>query len=181
MEVYEIYNFNFTIAQFFLRCQKQRENEELRKKRLAFVGISLDNVLPPTRKSLSKNGDKSKEDEKGGNEIDSESTSGTESEPSESGSETEDEPVYQLRERRSNLTSYRYNEYDELIKSALQDEIEAVKGAGNAGKGKDISNIVNAERHKKNSGEYEESRENNKIRTAEHSLTESKFYNTSQI
>lgn len=83
-------------------------------------------------------------------EVGSEYESGSGSETSELGSGSDDssEPVYQLRERRSNVTSYRYNEYDELIKSAIQDEIEAVKGAGNSGKGKDINNIVNAEKQR---------------------------------
>ena len=111
------------------------------------MGISLDNVLPPTKKEKKAKHENDGEDDENG-ESGSESGSGSESESESSSSDESssyaDEPVYQLRERRTNITSYRYNEYDELIKSAIQDEIEAVKGAGNAGKGKDISNIINA-------------------------------------
>ncbi|KAK6628116.1 hypothetical protein RUM44_010598 [Polyplax serrata] len=131
------------------RCQKQREIEETRKKRLAFVGISLDNVLPPTKKSSSKN-----DEDSGDEEDDSGSSSGSGSK-SDSESDSEDEPIYQLRQRRSNVTSYRFNEFDELIKSALQDEMEAVRGAGNSGKGKDISNIVNAEKQRRQEEEID--------------------------
>lgn len=134
---------------FHDRCQKQREIEETRKKRLAFVGISLDNVLPPTKKSSSKN-----DEDSGDEEDDSGSSSGSGSK-SDSESDSEDEPIYQLRQRRSNVTSYRFNEFDELIKSALQDEMEAVRGAGNSGKGKDISNIVNAEKQRRQEEEID--------------------------
>lgn len=90
------------------RDQKRRENEELRKKRLAYVGISLDNVLPGGHQPREK-----KEDE-----SESESSESSRSD-SESGLDS-DEPVYQLRERRQGTTSYRFNEYDELINSAIR-------------------------------------------------------------
>nr|CAD7399056.1 unnamed protein product [Timema cristinae] len=128
------------------RCSKRRENEELRRKRLAYVGISLDNVLP----------NKDKEEESA-----AESTQGSADKRSSSSSQSghssgdESEPVYQLRERRQALFSYRFNEYDDLINSAIQDELEAVKGAGNQGRGKDIANIVNAEKDELASGEKE--------------------------
>nr|CAD7412474.1 unnamed protein product [Timema poppensis] len=128
------------------RCSKRRENEELRRKRLAYVGISLDNVLP----------NKDKEEESA-----AESTQGSGDKRSSSSSQSghssgdESEPVYQLRERRQALFSYRFNEYDDLINSAIQDELEAVKGAGNQGRGKDIANIVNAEKDELASGETE--------------------------
>lgn len=54
--------------------------------------------------------------------------------------------MYQLRERRCANTSYKFNEYDDMINAAIQDEVEAVQGAGNQGRGKDISTIVNAEK-----------------------------------
>lgn len=92
----------------FDRDSKRRENEELRKKRLAYVGISLDNVLPSNV-----------------NVPQRERVSATESsESSESGSESEsdqsDEPVYQLRQRRQGTNTYRFSEFDELINSAIQ-------------------------------------------------------------
>lgn len=33
-----------------------------------------------------------------------------------------------------------------MINAAIQDEVEAVRGAGNQGRGKDIATIVNAEK-----------------------------------
>lgn len=90
------------------RDQKRRENEELRKKRLAYVGISLDNVLPGGHQP------REKEDE-----SESESSESSRSE-SESELEDSDEPVYQLRERRQGVNNYRFNDYDDLINSAIR-------------------------------------------------------------
>lgn len=125
--------------------------EDRRKQRLAYVGISLNNVLPAketeprTRRQPPKprpqNSD-SDDDDDDDDEEDSEESDGS---ATESSSDSEDEPIYRLRERRQ-AHSYRFNDYDELINSAIQDEMEAVKGAGNQGRGKDISTIVNAEK-----------------------------------
>lgn len=76
----------------------------------------------------------------------SDSSSSGDTTSSSSSSEESDEPVYQLRERRCANTSYKFNEYDDMINAAIQDEVEAVQGAGNQGRGKDISTIVNAEK-----------------------------------
>ncbi|XP_054265794.1 remodeling and spacing factor 1-like isoform X1 [Macrosteles quadrilineatus] len=94
---------------------KRRENEELRRKRLAYVGISLDNVLP---------GNAHPPKEKPSGSESSESSASR----SDSESEYSDEPVYQLRQRRSGTTSYRFNEYDELINSAIREEVEGSGG-----------------------------------------------------
>ncbi|KAK7864582.1 hypothetical protein R5R35_003175 [Gryllus longicercus] len=125
----------------FDRNWKRRENEELRRKRLAYVGISLDNVLPNKEGSGGESGTEMKK------EPIAASPSGSDVSGSESGtsSDEDSEPVYQLRQRRQTLFSYRFNEYDDLINSAIQDEMEAVKGAGNQGRGKDIATIVKAE------------------------------------
>jgi len=75
------------------RIEKQRDNEELRKKRLAFVGISLDNVLParkPKKAEIRENYDSETEEDE------------TDVESEESG------PIYQLRQRSTTQTSYRY-------------------------------------------------------------------------
>lgn len=64
---------------------------------------------------------------------------------SDTTSSEESEPVYQLRERRC-ANTYKFNEYDDMINAAIQDEVEAVQGAGNQGRGKDIATIVNAEK-----------------------------------
>lgn len=83
-----------------------------RKERLAYVGISLDNVLPTKETDASQR--KQKKEEK------LESGSGSESSGSSSSeSDSDDEPIYRLRERRQ-AHSYRFNDYDELINSAIQ-------------------------------------------------------------
>ncbi|KAK0083356.1 hypothetical protein PV325_008923 [Microctonus aethiopoides] len=143
---------------------KRHENEILRKKRLAFVGISLDNVLQKNdahrqhKSRLSSrddddddDDDDSDEDNDGDDDAASDGGSSSSSESSGSGSSEsesssdESEPVYQLRERRC-ANTYKFNEYDDMINAAIQDEVEAVQGAGNQGRGKDISTIVNAEK-----------------------------------
>lgn len=104
----------------FEKNTKRRENEELRRKRLAYVGISLANVLPDAssgnrdkKKSL---GRKYRDDEDDGSSSSEESSSSESSETDYS-----DEPVYQLRQRRATIqTNYRFNEFDELINSAIQ-------------------------------------------------------------
>ncbi|KAG5340700.1 RSF1 factor, partial [Acromyrmex heyeri] len=120
---------------------KRHDNEVLRKKRLAFVGISLDNVL---HKGETQHGSKGSQpsSQESDNESSESSSSGTSSEISSS---EESEPVYQLRERRC-ASTYKFNEYDDMINAAIQDEVEAVQGAGNQGRGKDIATIVNAEK-----------------------------------
>lgn len=74
---------------------KKRENEELRRKRLAYVGISLQNVISAkTEKNI------------------------VEQESSESES-YDSEPLYQLRARRQAHVSYRFNDYDDMINEAI--------------------------------------------------------------
>ncbi|XP_043249209.1 uncharacterized protein LOC122395587 isoform X3 [Colletes gigas] len=118
---------------------KRHENEVLRKKRLAFVGISLDNVLHKNESQRQKGSKASSQ------ESDNESSSASSSSSSETSSSDESEPVYQLRERRS-ANRYKFNDYDAMINAAIQDEVEAVQGAGNQGRGKDIATIVNAKK-----------------------------------
>lgn len=88
--------------------------EDRRKQRLAYVGISLNNVLPAKESDQAKHKVKKKSDSEDGDEDES----GSESSESESSSD-DDEPIYRLRERRQ-AHSYRFNDYDELINSAIQ-------------------------------------------------------------
>ncbi|XP_011158160.2 uncharacterized protein LOC105194767 isoform X2 [Solenopsis invicta] len=121
---------------------KRHENEVLRKKRLAFVGISLDNVI--LHKGEGQHG--SKGSQTSSQESDNESSeSSSSASSSETSSSEESEAVYHLRERRC-ASIYKFNEYDDMINAAIQDEVEAVQGAGNQGRGKDIATIVNAEK-----------------------------------
>ncbi|XP_043273191.1 uncharacterized protein [Venturia canescens] len=121
----------------FDQNSKKHENEVLRKKRLAFVGISLDNVLKGERAGDSSRGSSE--------QSDNDSSSSSSGSSSSSSSSEESEPVYQLRERRC-ANTYKFNEYDDMINAAIQDEVEALQGAGNQGRGKDIATIVNAEK-----------------------------------
>ncbi|KAF5270331.1 hypothetical protein FQR65_LT05519 [Abscondita terminalis] len=122
--------------------------ETRRKERLAYVGISLDNVLPAKESDDYKIRNRHSKEEHDDDDVDSDDSDSDESSSdSESGTTTDSdsEPIYQLRKRRQ-AHSYRFNDYDDLINSAIQDEMDAVKGAGNQGRGKDISTIVNAEK-----------------------------------
>lgn len=92
--------------------------EDRRKERLAYVGISLNNVLPTHEKEHRK---KRRRHSADGTESSSEEE--TDSSASESEDSDSDEPIYQLRQRRQ-AKSYKFNEYDELIKSAIQDDLE---------------------------------------------------------
>ncbi|KAH8314103.1 hypothetical protein KR067_010502, partial [Drosophila pandora] len=74
--------------------------------------------------------------------------SGSSSGSSSSYSDSDDEPIYKLRKRRQINVSYRLNEYDDLINSALKKEMDEVAGAGNLGRGKDISTIIEADKEK---------------------------------
>lgn len=86
---------------------KKRENEELRRKRLAYVGISLQNVIPSTTEEVS-------------TKKQSVIHESSEDEESESESESDDsEPLYQLRARRQTNVSYRFNDYDDMINDAI--------------------------------------------------------------
>ncbi|XP_016970742.2 uncharacterized protein LOC108038468 [Drosophila rhopaloa] len=76
------------------------------------------------------------------------SSSGSSSDNSSSFSDSDDEPIYKLRKRRQINVSYRLNEYDDLINSALKKEMDEVAGAGNLGRGKDISTIIEADKEK---------------------------------
>lgn len=95
----------------------RREMEIRRKERLAYVGISLDNVLPTKETDASQRKQKDKEKEE---KRESGSGSGS-SGSSSSETDSDDEPIYRLRERRQ-AHSYRFNDYDELINSAIQVE-----------------------------------------------------------
>ncbi|KAG5892694.1 hypothetical protein JTB14_011154 [Gonioctena quinquepunctata] len=103
--------------------------EDRRKERLAYVGISLNNVLPSREKEQQKNYlSSSVESQSSASDLESSS----------------DEPIYQLRQRRQ-AKSYKFNEYDELIKSAIQDELNEKRDKDSPCRGKDMATIVKAE------------------------------------
>ncbi|XP_014241479.1 remodeling and spacing factor 1 isoform X2 [Cimex lectularius] len=130
----------------FEKNSKRRANEELRRKRLAYVGISLANVLADNagNNTASKNKIKPKGvTRKKITHYSSESTTGESS--SSGSSDDEDEPVYQLRQRRAaGQANYRFSEYDDLINSAIQDEIEVGEQEPTQAisRGKDMETII---------------------------------------
>jgi len=86
---------------------KKRENEELRRKRLAYVGISLQNVIPSKAEDIK-------------TEKQTVVHESSEDDEEESESESYDsEPLYQLRARRQANISYRFNDYDNMIDEAI--------------------------------------------------------------
>lgn len=86
----------------------KKEMEDRRKERLAYVGISLNNVLPAKDKKEKKSHKSSESDESSRGNT-----------PSASEESDSDEPIYQLRQRRQ-AHSYKFQDYDDLINSALQ-------------------------------------------------------------
>lgn len=84
---------------------KKRENEELRRKRLAYVGISLQNVISSKTEEVKI-------------EVKSAERESSEDESSESES-YDSEPLYQLRARRQANVSYSFNDYDDMINEAI--------------------------------------------------------------
>lgn len=95
---------------------KKRDNEELRRQRLQYVGISTSNIIADFSKTVpdevsAKTAGK-REASKGKDESDDRSSDEEESEG--------DEPLYTLRVRRQANVSYTLKEYDEMMNSAIQ-------------------------------------------------------------
>lgn len=89
---------------------KKRDNEELRKKRLEYVGISFSNIISEHQKAEKLESKEKKDEEFVKYELSEDNTE----------DESEEEPLYTLRIRRQANVSYRLNEYDELMNSAIQ-------------------------------------------------------------
>ncbi|GAB5577361.1 remodeling and spacing factor 1 isoform X1 [Prionailurus iriomotensis] len=89
------------------------------KERLVYVGISIENIIPPQEPDFSEDHEEKKKDSK--------------------------KSKANLLERRSTRTrkciSYRFDEFDEAIDEAIEDDIKEADGGG-AGRGKDISTIT---------------------------------------
>ncbi|CAH1176306.1 unnamed protein product [Phaedon cochleariae] len=122
--------------------------EDRRKERLAYVGISLNNVLPAK--------DQQKKKRRHSAEAEGSASSSQRSESSASEESDSDEPIYQLRQRRQ-AKSYKFNEYDEMIKNAIQDEMdEKEKEIVPPSRGKDMATIVRADEQDKKEREAED-------------------------
>lgn len=90
------------------------------------------------------------------NESNSDRSSEKRNDDSSAATDSDDEPIYKLRKRRQTNVSYRFNEYDELINRAIKSEMDEVAGAGNLGRGKDISTIIEADKEEKRQRKEEE-------------------------
>ena len=138
--------------------------EELRKQRQTLAEISAENIIEESQEAHRKRerNDKYSEDRETSTKkknIRAKSYSSNES----SGSSSDDEPLnfYKLRKRNQTaVPSYRFNDYDDLINSAIRkdmaskvdDDIEIDEDemhAGNAGRGKDIATIIEADKEEK--------------------------------
>ncbi|KAM6317175.1 remodeling and spacing factor 1 [Aegotheles albertisi] len=117
---------------------KKKERAERRKERLVYVGISIENIIPPQDPEIPEGQEEKKKDSK--------------------------KPKSKLLERRSTRTrkciSYRFDEFDEAIDEAIEDDIKEADGGG-IGRGKDMSNIT-GHRGKDISTILEEERKENK-------------------
>ncbi|XP_061484988.1 remodeling and spacing factor 1 isoform X2 [Rhineura floridana] len=98
---------------------KKKERAERRKERLVYVGISIENIIPPREPEIPESVDEKKKDSK--------------------------KSKAKLLERRSTrqrkCISYRFDEFDEAIDEAIEDDIKEADGGG-GGRGKDMSNIT---------------------------------------
>nr|XP_028581744.1 remodeling and spacing factor 1 isoform X2 [Podarcis muralis] len=98
---------------------KKKERAERRKERLVYVGISIENIIPPREPEIPEVVDEKKKDSK--------------------------KSKAKLLERRSTrqrkCISYRFDEFDEAIDEAIEDDIKEADGGG-GGRGKDMANIT---------------------------------------
>ncbi|XP_015682770.1 remodeling and spacing factor 1 [Protobothrops mucrosquamatus] len=98
---------------------KKKERAERRKERLVYVGISIENIIPPREPEIPEPVHEKKKDTK--------------------------KSKAKLLERRSTrqrkCISYRFDEFDEAIDEAIEDDIKEADGGG-VGRGKDMSNIT---------------------------------------
>lgn len=116
------------------------ETAELRKQRQKLAEITEQNILQERRKNNRLNASREKS-------VDSRKSSGS----SGSDESSEDAPLkdyfYKLRKRNEKAApSYRFNEYDDLMNHAINRGMDDTTGAaGNLGRGKDISTIIDAD------------------------------------
>lgn len=117
------------------------ETAELKKQRQKLAEITEQNIIQERRKNrLEKSADK---------ESSAESKESSGSSDSDSDAPLKDY-FYKLRKRNQTAApSYRFNEYDDLINSAIRRDMDGNKGAGNLGRGKDISTIIEADNEEK--------------------------------
>lgn len=124
------------------------ETAEIRRQRQKQAEITEQNILQERRKIRA-------EKERETRKSPSENRGSNRSSDSDSSSDVPlTDYFYKLRKRNQTAApSYRFNEYDDLINSAIRHEMDEVKGAGNLGRGKDIATIIEADKEEKQEDE----------------------------
>ncbi|XP_078613703.1 remodeling and spacing factor 1-like isoform X3 [Branchiostoma floridae x Branchiostoma japonicum] len=126
---------------------KKKQRAERRKERLTYVGISLENVIPEPDRESEMVGD---DDEERSRPRHQHKKKKKQHHHHRHRHYYDDEkPVKTIAERRTSRRtrkdiSYRFDDFDEVINEAIQEDIKASEGAGSYG-GKDIENIIAAE------------------------------------
>ncbi|XP_023648279.1 remodeling and spacing factor 1 isoform X2 [Paramormyrops kingsleyae] len=96
---------------------KKRERAERRRERLVYVGISVENIIPPPEAETDKKNQETKKDAKKSRSMGRRST------------------------RTKKCISYRFDEFDEAIDEAIEEDVMEAEGGG-SGRGKDMANIT---------------------------------------
>ncbi|KAG5674998.1 hypothetical protein PVAND_004939 [Polypedilum vanderplanki] len=135
-----------------IRKQKQLEMQKLTE-------ITEQNIIKEKRKNRPEINRKREPSRDESSEQENESNDEDEDGSSSDNSSDNAPLIYKLRKRNQTTASYRFNEYDDLINSAIRDEMEEVKGMGNAGRGKDISTIIEADKEEKKLQKLEKHKE----------------------
>ncbi|XP_063807363.1 remodeling and spacing factor 1 isoform X2 [Pseudophryne corroboree] len=98
---------------------KKKERAERRKERLVYVGISIENIIP-TQETEEVPEVQVKEEKK----------------------KKKPKPLERRSTRARKFISYRFDEFDEAIDEAIEDDIRDADGGGGGGRGKDMANIT---------------------------------------
>ncbi|XP_048836156.1 remodeling and spacing factor 1 isoform X2 [Brienomyrus brachyistius] len=114
---------------------KKRERAERRRERLVYVGISVENIIPPPEAEADKKSQETKKDAKKSRSSGRRST------------------------RTKKCISYRFDEFDEAIDEAIEEDIMEAEGGG-SGRGKDMANITGHQGRDRSVTLQEEGKEN---------------------
>uniref|UniRef100_H2ZYS2 Remodeling and spacing factor 1 n=1 Tax=Latimeria chalumnae TaxID=7897 RepID=H2ZYS2_LATCH len=100
-----------------VNLKKRERAERRRKERLVYVGISVENIIPPMEMEPEEKIEEKKKDPKKSKALERRST------------------------RTRKCISYRFDEFDEAIDEAIEEDIKEAEGGG-GGRGKDMANIT---------------------------------------
>ncbi|XP_066266243.1 remodeling and spacing factor 1-like isoform X5 [Branchiostoma lanceolatum] len=130
---------------------KKKKRAERRKERLTYVGISLENVIPEPNPESEMLVDDYEERSRPrhGHQHKKKKKQHHHHHRHRHHYDDDDKPVKTIAERRTSRRtrkdiSYRFDDFDEVINEAIQEDVKASEGAGGYG-GKDIENIIAAE------------------------------------